>query len=249
LNRIKKYLKKKMINQKNRAYFDNISEKYKKAQLSWQVIYDQLHKILEPLVKGKLILDIGNGGVFVYDTNLPKEVIAFDISPKMLEKINDPNVKKIVGDAKNLNNISDNSCDYILYILSIHHIHGKSYKESIEILDKVLIAAKNKLKAGGSVIILEPCVNKLIYAVQKALFPVTRKILTILGSPMIFFYNRKILIQHLSSIFKIPTKDIICNTLKPQKMIDPLGGSLPGLIKIPSFISPTNFYFYSVKTK
>lgn len=229
------------------AYFDKISERYQDAQSSWDIIYHQINIVIEPLIKDKVVLDIGNGGTFVYDTHAPKKVIALDISAKMLEAIKDEHVVKIVSDARDLKQIEDNSVDVVLYMLCIHHIQEKTYYDSLSILREVITAAKSKLTNGGYIIIAEPCVSWFYHSLERILFPFTRFALSLIKSPMIFFHTAKTFQSYLSEIFGVSTDKIISKKLQLKGWSDPLGGSLPGLIKIPSNISPTRFYLFCLK--
>ncbi len=105
------------MNQVNQKHFDSIANQYQNAADSWQAIYDQMEARINPIVRDKVVLDVGNGGRFAYDTDLPSQVIAMDISPSMLEKIDDPKIVKIVGDATEMETVEDESVDIIIFLL------------------------------------------------------------------------------------------------------------------------------------
>ncbi|NET52742.1 MAG: class I SAM-dependent methyltransferase [Merismopedia sp. SIO2A8] len=129
------------MNDTSQQHFDRISARYQRAADSWQEIYEQIETRINPIVEGKVVLDVGNGGRFAYDTSLPSQVIAMDIAPSMLDKIDNPKIVKVVGDARDMQTIDDQSVDIIVFLLVLHHINGCNVKDSINTLDKVLSSA------------------------------------------------------------------------------------------------------------
>ena len=111
-------------------HFDNISQHYQKSAESWQMIYEQAGQQLDPLVRDRLVVDVGNGGRFAYDTSLPARVIAVDVAPQMMVAITDPRIQKIVDDARDLNKFPDGSIDVLVFSLVMHDINGANLAES-----------------------------------------------------------------------------------------------------------------------
>ncbi len=230
-----------MNNPKEQQHFEGISGKYQAAADTWSMMYDQIQLRLDQIVAGRDVLDVGNGGKFSYDTQLPRRVIAMDISPAMLKHITDPGIEKLVGDARNMNIVADASVDLVVFQLVLHHIHGAKLGESIDTLDSILHASFNKLRPGGTLVIIEGLLSGFTYRVQAALFQLTRRILGRLGVSMIFFYTLKILKKHAKRAFNISEADIEVIPLHLTGRTDPLGGSFPGLIKIPARFHPLHF--------
>lgn len=221
--------------------FDSIAPSYAKVSESWASIYNQIGKLITPLVRGKVVLDIGNGGHFPYDTNLPARVIALDISQEMLNRIQNPRVEKIIGDARDLSGIEDASVDVVLFFLSIHHMNGRNLKETYEVLDRVLSSAERKLKKGGKLIIAEPTLKNFLFLTEKIFFQALSWFLNSKKVGMIFFHHPDILAAHLSKIFKsAPEKHF----LPIRGWVDPMGGSFPGVFKIPGWSCPTRYYLF-----
>lgn len=84
----------------NKEHFDRIAGKYGAVHVSWRKVYEKIKERVNPLIRGKRVLDIGNGAVFCYDTTLPSDISVLDISPAMLDRIDKPGVQKVVGDAR-----------------------------------------------------------------------------------------------------------------------------------------------------
>lgn len=99
----------------NKEHFDRLAGKYGAVHMSWRKVYEKIEEQVNPLIRGKRVLDIGNGGVFCYDTTLPSEITVLDISLAMLDRIDKAGVQKVVGDARDLKELSDGSFDVILF--------------------------------------------------------------------------------------------------------------------------------------
>ena len=73
--------------QLEQEHFDRIALRYAQASKSWASLSGQLVERIAPLVRGKTVLDVGNGGFFAYDPASASTVTGLDISPAMLERI------------------------------------------------------------------------------------------------------------------------------------------------------------------
>lgn len=234
------------MTQSAHAPFDSLAAKYEKVADSWESVYARIRERVTPLITGKTVLDIGNGGFFPYDVTLAKKVTALDISREMLDRIQQPSVEKIVGDARDLNGIADESQDVILFFLSVHHINGKNVEETFRTLESMLAACRRKLKPGGKLVIAEPTLNTFLSATERALFGLTRFILEAKKVGMIFFYHPDNLAQAMAKVFEKPVSSVETHYLPIEGYVDPLGGSFPGILKIPGWLCPTRYFLFIV---
>ena len=218
-------------------YFANIGDKKK--------LYNDIKKIINPIIKDKIILDIGSGGHIFYDYSLSKKTIILDVSIEMLNSIKDEKLLKINEDARNITKINDGSIDLILIIFTLHHINGKNYKDSIASLEKILKESFKKLKIDGELLIIEPILNKYFFIIEKILYKFIFILLNKLKTDMVFFYNENIIKNYILSIFKKSTLKI--STIKINGFFDPLLGTFPGLVKIPAFLMPTSMKVFYIK--
>ena len=110
--------------------------------------------------KNKKFLDIGGGsGIFVQTLlgNLNDiEISIVDPSEKMLEMVNDKRIKKYHGQLPNPLNIPlSQNFDYILLRQVLHHITGKTIKNSRQNVSESLKTIKEILDAKGFLLIHE----------------------------------------------------------------------------------------------
>jgi len=236
-----------MQNNSEQEHFDHIADKYQKAADTWAIMYQQIEATVNPYIANKKVLDVGNGGRFSYDVNLPEKIIAMDVSPVMLDRIKEPAIIKIVGDARDMNNIENESVDVIIFQLVLHHITGSNYKSTLLTLKNIISSSKLKLKPGGFLIIAEPLMHPILFSVERLFFPLTKFILKRFNVSMIFFFSSKIMQKQLVNVFNIQKSSIERTKIKLSGWIDALGGSFPGLIKIPAFMHYVQHEIFIVK--
>jgi SAM-dependent methyltransferase len=226
---------------REQKHFDRISEKYHKASDSWKIIYEQIEERINPLITDRVVLDVGNGGMFAYDLDRPSRILVMDVSVDMLSSISDARVTKIVSDARDMCTIENDSVDVIIFVLVLHHISGNNLHESIKTLEGILSEARSKLRPGGHLVVAEALLSPILFRVQKWCFQLTRAILHRLGVSMIFFCTQAILAENIAKVFEINYQDIETTDLNLEGWLDPLGGCFPGLIKIPVSMQPWDF--------
>lgn len=228
------------FNRLSNSYFTNIGDK--------KELYNLIAKKIEPLIRNKIVLDIGNGGNIFYNYQKAKKIIALDPANEMLTKISDKKIVKINQDARNITEITNSSVDIILICFALHHINGPKYKDSISSLNKILFAAEKKLNFDGQLVIVELTLNRLLFFLQKLFYRITYFILSKLDTDMVFFYSDGIIKNSINLNFK--EYNLSIEKIKMQGWLDPLLGTFPGIIKIPAFLMPTKLkIFYVKKTK
>jgi len=222
-----------------RKHFDDVAGKYHEAYASWESLYLRMREIVGPAVVGKDVLDIGNGGVFAYDTEQAASVTAVDISPAMLDRIEDPAVRKVVADARDLVGINDESVGVVVFSFSLHHITGDTVAESVGSLRNALASAARALRPGGTLFVAEPVVRSAVmWAIERACFPLVRWLLARRGVSPVVFYERRLLSSAMAEALGAPVDTLRITRLPLEGSTDPLGGTLPGLIRIPAWLHP-----------
>ena len=135
---------------------------------------DTYHHIREAITREVAgtarLLDVGNGGVFEYDTDQVGEIIAVDLFLDQLPAAHFPaNVIPRKGDALDLDE-ADGSYDMVLEALLYHHLVGRRPADSIANVRTAIAEAARVLRPGGRLVVAESCVPPWFYAVERALF-------------------------------------------------------------------------------
>ncbi len=234
------------MSEASREQFDRIADRYHEAAESWNGLYEQIAVHVNPLLADKVVLDVGNGGHFAYDPAIARRVIALDISAEMVARIQLPGIAKVVGDARDLTGIDDASVDVIAFVFSLHHITGRNLQETFSTLDRVLASAQRKLRPGGTLVIAEPVLPGWLFRLQTWVFPASHALLERLRVGMIFFYSLRQLRERIAARVPCRRGEMRTFPLPVKGRIDPLGGSFPGRISIPSWLHPLRYRLITV---
>jgi len=223
------------------GHFDGIVASYAHSMQDLATIYEQAARVLAPIVRDRIVLDVGAGGTFAYDESLPEKLIALDVSANMLAQIDNPRVEIVVDDATTMRSIPDASVDVVMFCLVLHHINEPTRAGTLRGLANTLATAVNKLRPGGHVAILEVLAPGWLYCIEAPLFAITKRLLRWRGRDMIFMYTASQITEQLTSLLEGAVETY---RLKLPEFYDPLAGSFPGKIRIPGALSPTPFELF-----
>jgi SAM-dependent methyltransferase len=116
------------------------------------------------------LLDVGNGGVFDYDTTVVHEIVAVDLFLDQVPAAGfPPNVTPRKGDALALDE-PDESYDAVLEALLYHHLVGSRPADSIANVRRAIGEAERVLRPGGRLVVAESCVPPWFYGLERAAF-------------------------------------------------------------------------------
>ena len=133
--------------------------------------YRNIREALTREVAGaELLLDVGNGGVFEYDTNRVERIVAVDLFLDRLPPSHFPsNVTARRGDALSLDE-PDAAYEVVLEALLYHHLVGARASDSIANIRRAIAEAARVLRSGGRLVVAESCVPPWFYGFEKVMF-------------------------------------------------------------------------------
>ncbi len=154
--------------------------------------YKLIAKVLPGEIRGRL-LDVGNGGVFNYDTRSADEIVVVDIAKDLVNKTNwPPHVTFRWGDAAKLP-VESNEFDTVLLQLILHHLAEDTYAVSRRRVSQAIQEAHRVLKPGGRLVIVESCLPAIWEQAERACLPLFRLALRLMKHPLVFQWNWKTL--------------------------------------------------------
>lgn len=225
------------IENKNINFFSE-NTSYKKNINSidtYKILYDEISKNLENINK---LLDIGHGGSFDYDTKKVTEIVGLDLDYMIDSKFLPKNINLQVGSALNLPDNLKNF-DAVISVMLIHHLIGKNVESNLNNLYRCINESKKALSENGKLIIVESCVPKWFYFIEKVFFKSTSYLINrFLKHPPAFQYTKEIILECLK---KNDFKKIEVNKIKQGKFILQYG------FKFPTFLTPVETYIFIAK--
>jgi len=182
------------------------------------------------------ILDIGNGGVFDYDINLPTTITALDLFLDKIDCASYPNkVTFVQGSALELP-FEDDAFDTVVISMLLHHLVGSTVEQSWANVTFCIKECKRVLKHGGRLVIMESCVPFWFWVVEKAIFrPATSALDRLIKHPVTLQYTADSIESTIRSLFGS------CET----KLIPKGRFILQFGVKVPSILTPAQPYSFT----
>lgn len=143
------------------------------------------------------LLDIGNGGVFDYDTNVISNIVGLDLFFDHLPSLSacPTNVTLKTGSALHIPE-PDASFDGVLMVMLIHHLVGKTVHDSLDNVRCAVREAFRVLRQGGRLIIVESCVPQWFYIFERIVFPLVSPLInSVLSHPATLQYPADTLVN------------------------------------------------------
>lgn len=216
------------------AHFDSIAPDYAGATGALDPLYDAIRGELAAVVAGKDVLDVGSGGVFPFDRRLAASVTSLDVSAEMLARV-PADVAKIVADARDMRALADASFDAVLFSLSFHHVAAPTVAETEAAQAAALSEALRVLRPGGRLVLYEPVLSPVLFAIERALFKPLMALLALSGVPPLYFRSR-------ASLKRLANFDVILPRV--SGWVDPLSGTFPSPLRLPIAIFPTRYELF-----
>lgn len=132
------------------------------------------------------LLDIGNGGLFIYPIEHIREVEAIDVFVEDDFQTRHPTVKWTQMSALDMH--FDRPFDTVIAVNTLHHIVDRTVRGTYANLEKVLAGVVANLEPGGKFILIESTVPAWFLAPYKMIFPLLLRIWP-LEHPATFQFN------------------------------------------------------------
>lgn len=146
-------------------------------------LYENIRMALEPRLTGDT-LDVGNGGVFSYDTSVLRKVVSVDLAKTIPGRPRPANVFFGQGDARALPFLG-RTFDRVVLQLVIHHLAEETPRETDASVKRCLDEAFRVLRPGGKILVIESCVSAMLESLEDVLYSGTKVVARIIRHPMV----------------------------------------------------------------
>lgn len=164
--------------EKNSSFFADHLDSYSRDVQGLDTYINIRSSINQAIRGSELLLDIGNGGVFDYDTHAASHIVALDLFLDSLpENYRCPqNVTLRTGSALAIPELNE-SFDTVVMVMLLHHLVGNTVQESMLNVRRAFGEAYRVLKPRGKLVIIESCVPSWFFGFEKLLFPLVAPII------------------------------------------------------------------------
>jgi SAM-dependent methyltransferase len=176
--------------EKNQEFFAN-NDQYKTLQNKLEHYQFIAASAAHETTGARRLLDIGNGGLFIFPIEHIPDVEAIDIFVEEDFKWRYPKVKWSQMSALDMH--FDQPFDTAIAINTLHHIIGNTVKATYGNLDKIMGEVAENLEPNGKFVLLESTVPAWFIAPYKLVFPLLIKLWPLKHPPTFQFYFRDIL--------------------------------------------------------
>ena len=225
--------------EKNSSFFRTHLQSYSQNVQQLDT-YLRIRTSIEEAISGtESLLDVGNGGVFDYDTSLARKIVALDL---FLEELPQDYTRPANATLKNGSALDipepSESFDAVLMVMLLHHLVGNTTRESVQNVRRALVEAYRVLRPGGKLVVIESCVSKSFFAFERLVFP--------LAAPLIHAaMQHPATLQYPASFLQNLITEETGQILEVTKI--PLGRwVLQFGVKVPSVLSPVMPYRFIV---
>lgn len=174
----------------NREYFAD-NDWYKKTQAELELYRFIALSAAHETASARRLLDIGNGGVFIFPIAHIPEVEAIDLFIESTFAARYPSVKWSQMSAMELR--FDRPFDTVVSINTLHHIVGDGVLATYQNLTRVFEQVAGVMEPGGKFVLLESTVPAWFLSLYKIAFPLLVKLWPLDHPPTFQFHFRDLL--------------------------------------------------------
>jgi SAM-dependent methyltransferase len=211
---------------RNQSFFTD-NDSYKRSQQHLET-YRFIAMSAAEAVKGtRRLLDVGNGGVFIFPIGDIPEVVAVDIFVEDSFAARYPTVKWIQASALEMS--FENEFDTVIEINTLHHIIGSTVRQTYTNLDTFFKNTRRALEPGGRFVVIESTVPRWFLTPYKAVFPALVKLWPLSHPPTHQFHFRDLLNTARANTFELEefcwipkTSDILALGFRVKPWMTPI---------------------------
>jgi SAM-dependent methyltransferase len=175
---------------KNIEFFAD-NDQYKTLQNDLELYQFMALSATHETASARRLLDIGNGGVFIYPIEHIPEVEAIDIFVEEDFASRYPTVKWSQVSALEMN--FERGFDTVVAVNTLHHVVGDSVKTTYDNLQEIMTRSYEVLEPGGKLLLIESTVPAWFLWFYKIAFGILVKCWPLKHPPTFQFHFREIL--------------------------------------------------------
>ncbi len=164
---------------KNAGFFAD-NERYARLISSLEGYRHINSAVSREIAGARRLLDIGNGGVFVYDTSLAEQIVGVDLFLDGAPPSLSDHITLRHGDALALEE-PDEAYDVVLVNSVLHHLIGTDVDSTLANIRRSIAEAHRVLEPGGRLVVMESCVSARAFSIERHLF---RPLLRLARTPL-----------------------------------------------------------------
>jgi SAM-dependent methyltransferase len=132
--------------------------------------YRYIRRAIDSEITGaRRLLDVGNGGVFAYDTSLAEQIVGVDLCHDHTSPSPADYITLRRGDALALEE-PDAAYDVVLESGLLHHLVGTDVDSTFANIQQAVAETHRVLEPGGRLVVAESCISPRAFSVERRLF-------------------------------------------------------------------------------
>lgn len=186
-------------------YWNSVSEDYADKTMTFQPeFYNNTSMIINRALKSNdVVLDIGNGGIVNYDFERLSllhcaDLAISNVAVKRYENFS--NIKFIKADIMDMSEINENTYDVVIVQAVIHHLAGRSLRDTHMNVDSALKECMRVLKPKGKLLIIESTVRVLFEIIEELFYYPMQLFFKVCEFDSVYQYSNNSLINRIRKL-------------------------------------------------
>ena len=228
----------------SRTFFDDQASDYRALEIGNEASNSVAARKIEAGIRGSVL---SVGGPWDQASVPPGvRVTAADVSREMLRAFAEPGMTLVQCDARALP-FALSSMDHAVVPLVLHHLAVGSAWDARRQVRQALHQLRAIVRPGGTIWINEICVQSAIYALELLAGPLTSRMLSVVGQPLVVMHSRSFYEKALRETgwTDISAEPIVAPNARPLDLVVPVLG-MPWF-RIPRFAYPVRPTLFSAR--